>query len=222
MNKLTKLEIGLVSLLLVWFLFTATNVNPALGQIYAIFALSSIVYVLIDPKRDIALKKPNDSRLGALIVGAGAYVVLIIIGSYVIIPGVKSLLDLLVATTPVLSTNALINKIMFGIAIAATETLFFFVYGFDLVASLFNVKINKENLRSLKLWMIIIGISLAFMFFHLTSKGISVESIPILVLVFFMSVISLVLVTWFESGEQAVYFHCIANSLSVGLIPLFF
>jgi len=221
MGKLQNIESGLVAVLLVtWFLFTATNVNATLGQIFAIFALASVVYILIDPQRDVSLKKSSDSTLGSIAVGAAAYVVLAIIGAFVIVPGVSGILDLLAASTPVLAQNVFINKLIFGVAVAATETLFFFVYGYDLIASVVGVRIDRSNLTNWKLWGVIIAISFAFMFFHLTAKGIGIDAVPTLVLVFFMSIISLLLVTWYKSGEQAVWFHIIANSLAIGLIPL--
>jgi hypothetical protein len=221
MNKLERLEIWTLGLLLVWFLFNSTNVNPNLGLIYSVFAIGSIIYILIDPKRDIYLKKGSDSFLGSILIGAVAYIVLVVIGVYVIMPGMESLMNLLAASTPPLSDNVLINKINFGIMIAIVETTFFFIYGFDVIASLVGIQIKKENLKNSKLWSIIFAIAFVFLFFHIAAKGLTVASMPILALVWFMAVISMVLVTYFESGLQAIFLHVIANSLAIGLFPSF-
>lgn len=221
MNELKKSEIALSALLLVWFLFTSTNVNVQLGTIYSIFTISMLVYVLVDPHRDLSLKNNSDSVVNGIVLGAAAWAVLALLGTYVILPGVQSMLKLLAASTPALSSSVMINKINFGIAIAITETLFFFVYGFDLLASMINVKIERRNLKTVGLWLAIIAISTVFMLFHLSAKGITTSSIPTLVLVWFMATISLVLVTWTKSANAAIWFHVISNSLAIGLIPGF-
>jgi hypothetical protein len=219
MQKLEKLEIWTLALLIVWFLFNSTNVNPNLGLIYSGFAIASICYILIDPKREIYLKKNTDNILGSLLIAAVAYIVLIAVGVYLIMPGTEALVRLLAATTPPLSDSIIINKINFGIAIAIVETLFFFVYGFDLLASLVNVEIKRKNLLTPKLWILIFALAFVFAFFHISAKGLSSSSIGVLTLVWFMAVISMFLVAYFESGLQATIFHVLANSLAIGLIP---
>lgn len=217
MEKITKFEIGLFALLVIYFLFAATNINAQLGNIYAIFSLATLLFILLDPKRSIKFRKDNDSILGSLVVGAGAYVVLITVGTFLLIPIVRKAMELLGATTPVLATNAFFQFVTFAIAIPIVETYFFFMVMYDLFASLVGIDIDRRNLTNIRLWGVIIGIALIFMFFHLTAKGIGATDV--LSLVFFMAVISMVLVTWFKTGEGAVYFHIIANGIpSLSLI----
>lgn len=202
---------------MIYFLFAATNINPQLGNIYAIFSLATLIFILLDPKRSIKFRKDNDSVLGSLVVGAGAYIFLITIGTFLLIPIVRKAIELLGATTPVLSTNAFFQFVTFAIAIPIAETYFFFIVMYDLFASLVGVEIDKRNLANIKLWGIIISLALIFMFFHLTAKGIGATDV--LTLVFFMAIVSMVLVTWFRTGEAAVYFHVIANTIpSLSLI----
>ena len=102
---------------------------------------------------------------------------------------------------------------------AVVETFFFFIVMFDLVASQVGVEIKRKNIFNTKLWLIIFGIAITFTAFHIAAKGLILASMPVLALVFFMAVISMVLVTYFESGIHAVWFHVIANGLAIGLIP---
>ena len=217
--NITKAEIWISIVLLTGFLFTATNVNSTLGQTFSIFALSSFIYLIIDPSRDLTLIRPGKLWIMPIVVGAVAYITLTLLGTLVIIPTVEGLLRLLAASTPVLSDNLTINKIIFGIMIPIGETLFFFVYGFDLIASLIGTTIKRTNFKDPKLWVLMVVISFAFLLFHITSKGVSVDSTPTLILVWVMAMMSMILVTFFEDGAEAVYFHIIANSLAVGLIP---
>lgn len=212
-TDITKLELGLLFFIAVYLQFTSVNVNPVLGQIYIGFIILSAIFIILDPKRSIPLKKKNDNLFGILAKGAGAYVVLILIGNYIIIPGINAVQRLISSTTPALASSVFLNNLNFGGVIPYVETLFFFCVAADFLASLFNVQIKRQNLTKLSLWIIIIGISLAFMFFHLQSKGI--ENYSILALVFFMSIISLVLVIWDESYASAVVFHIIANSAAL-------
>jgi len=209
-NKIKNFEIGLLLILVIYFQFAATNINPTLGTIYSIFALASAVFLLVDPKRSIPYRKENDSLLGSIAIGAFAYVGLLLVGTFVVIPGINQVLKLLGATTPVLATSPFFNNVTFGFAVPIAETFFFFIVIYDVFASLLDVEINWRNLGNPKLIGLIGVISLGFMLFHLTSKGIA--NIPILGLVFVMALISLLLVTYFKDGEKAIYFHIIANS----------
>lgn len=220
--KITKVELWVLLILTVLFPFLTTNFNSNLGLTYSIFCLSAIVYIILDPQRDIPFKKENDSFLTSVLWAGVAVVVFILMSNYLIIPGTKALMNLLASSTPVLASNPLTNKITFGILVAASETLFFFVYGFDLICSLVGVKISPENLKKFKLWFVIFGISLAFMVFHLTAKasGNAVETVSTLTVVFFMAIFSLLLVVFRKEALSSILFHILLNSLSVGLIAL--
>lgn len=220
--NITKLELGILIALTVLFPFLATNFNTNLGTIYSIFTISGILFLLMDPQRDVPFKKENDFFLTSVVVAGVAVMVFMLLSTYLIIPGTKSLLNLLASSTPVLANDPLTNKIVFGILVAAAETLFFFTYLFDLLGSMVGIKIEPRSLKSAKLWFIIFGISLLFMFFHLTAKmtGSAVETSATLVVVFFMSIFSLLLVVIRRQALDAVLFHIILNSLAIGLIAI--
>jgi hypothetical protein len=84
-----------------------------------------------------------------------------------------------------------------------------FAVAIDLIASFTNIEINRQALTKLKTWGLIIFLSFVFMIFHLTSKGVS--NISTLGVVFFMAIISFILILWDESYESALWFHIIAN-----------
>lgn len=208
-QQLTRLEIGLLFLAAVFFQFTAVNVNPTLGNLYTAFAVLAGLFILLDPHRSINLKKGNNSSLGALVKGAGAYVVLVLVSSYIIVPGVQKIVALLSSTTPVLAQSASLNKVIFGLGVPYVETLFFFAVALDFLASIFNIDIMRNGLYKMKTWILIMSISFVFMVYHLTAKGIN--AFDTLAVVFAMAIISLVLVIWDESYESALYFHIVSN-----------
>lgn len=220
MNKISNLELGILITLTVLFPFLATNFNTNLGTIYSLFTLASIIYLILDPQRDIPFKNPSNSWITSVLVAGVAVVAFMLLSTYAIIPGTKSLLNLLASSTPVLANNPLTNKIVFGVLVATAETLFFFVYLFDLIASMARIKIEPRNLKSMKLWSIIIGISLVFMFFHLTAKisGSPEDTTSTLVVVFFMGIFSMLLVTLRGQAVDSILYHIFLNSLAIGLI----
>lgn len=211
MAEIRKIEIGILLVLATYFLFAATNVNQTLGTIYGIFAIATMVFIMADPKRSIPFRKQNDSLLGSIAIGAFAYIVLIIIGTWVVIPTIDKIINLLGATTPALASSPIFNFLSFAVAVPFAETMFFFMVAYDVWASLWNVDIDRRNLKNIKLWVMMIVISVVFMLFHLTAKGI--QNASILGLVFVMAMISMLLITWFKSGEQAIYFHVVANAI---------
>lgn len=210
---ITKFEVGILFFLSIWMMFTSTNVNQTLGEIYVGFCLIAAVFIILDPKRQLTFRKESDSFLGNLLKGALGYVVLILGSNYIIVPGVSAIRKLLGATSPALSNNATINLFNFGGAIPYIETLTLMAVALDICSSVFDIGIKRENLKNVKTWILIFTLSLIFMFFHLTAK--SIENIEVLTIVFYMAIISLVLIIWDESYESAIYLHIIANTLAI-------
>lgn len=222
MNRPILTELTIISVFSAWwFFFIATNVSPQLGNVYTGLVLGGAIIAIIDylyGRRDVKFVNPNHSWVTVLISGLVAYALLILIATYVV-PiiaegiSVSEALKLIAASTPVFAESVIINFLTFGIFIAFIETYALFVVGFDLLASMFKVEIDKKNLTNIKLWLIIFGISLLFLMLHVTAKGI--EDNVALILVFFMAVISLVLTTIFKDARPAIILHIIANCLGM-------
>lgn len=215
MVKLNEIVITLVAL--IWFLFNATNVNPTLGLIYVGFASATLFLLIFDKKKTINLEERTDNRFQSLGVVIVAYAILLF-GAKLIVPfiaetlPISELLKHLQATTPALAESKIINFLTFAFFVAYIETQFFFVRLTDFISDRIGIKINKQSLFNTKTWLLIGGISLIFLFFHITAKGIT-NNIA-LTLVFFMAVISMILVFWFREGKQASGLHIFANTLS--------
>jgi hypothetical protein len=211
-NKLTKLELFVLWLLTGYFLFVATNVNQFLGTVFALFTVGSIIFIQADLKRQIPLRKESGSFLGSLVMGALGYAALLIT-SFLVAPTIAKIQNLLANTTPALADSIFFNNLSFGVGIPFAETMFFFIVGFDVLLTVFGVSFNKSQLGKLPIWLIMFSLSFAFMFFHLTAKGIA--NVEILTIVFFMAIISMFLVVWQGDGEAAIYFHMIANLIAI-------
>lgn len=214
-------ELGIVAIFLAWwFFFVQTNVNPALGNIYVGLTIGAGLIALIDRnlgKKDIDLVNPNNTWIGAILIAFIGYFVIVFGGQLVVrlltgVP-VSDILKLLQSTSPAFSDSKIINGITFGIMVAYIESYALFVVGFDLLASMFNAKINRNGLKTFKLWMIMFGIGFLFLILHVTAKGI--ESSGTLIVVFFMAMVSMVIVAYTQEGRSSIITHQIANSLAM-------
>lgn len=211
--RIKETEQALIVTNIMFLLFAATNVNYQLGIIFVAFMIASGLFILMDPKRTIPLRKENQTFLGSLI-GAGlGYAVLILVSTTLIIPGVDKLIALLSSTTPVLATSVLANNLIFILAVPFAESLLFFAVIPDVFSNIIKVDVNRRNLLNIKMWLMFFVIATMFSFYHLTSKGIG--SYSSLVVVWFMAIVSLVLVAYNESYESALYLHILANGVAI-------
>lgn len=217
-----RIETLVLVILSVAFPFLITNYNNSLGSFYSILSVISIGYLYLDKHRDIKFKNENNSLITSILIGGVAMIGFMLLSTYFIVPGTKGVLGLWASSSPILANDPLTNKIVFGILVPVGETLWFFVYLYDLLASIFNIEIRKENLTSMKLWTLIFVIATIFMVFHLQAKLAGVpfdQAAPILVVVWFMAIFSLLLVTWTRQVIEALFLHGFLNSASIGLIP---
>jgi hypothetical protein len=214
-------EFGIVAIFLSWwFFFVQTNVNPTLGSIYIGLTVGAGLIALVDyqfGRKEIPLVNPSNSWITAIMIAGIGYVIVIYGGQLVVqlLKGVPltNALGLLQSTAPAFSSSRIINALTFGLMVAYIETYALFMVGFDLLASMNGVSINKSNFTNIKLWIIMGGISLLFLLLHATAKGITNQST--LIIVFFMALVSLVIVTITREGRTALLLHIIANSLAV-------
>jgi len=213
------IELGIVGILGYVLFFVSTNVNPTLGSIYTLPVLLAISLALVDylfGSKTIKLINPNVSWIEAFMWGLGGYIAVILSTHLAtalaeIIP-LRELLELLAASAPVFSQSPIINWVVFGILIAYIETYTFFVTALDLFSSMFKVQITKRNILNPKMLTIMFGLSLLFLFYHVTAKGIASEAT--LILVFFMAFISLVTIIYTLDARPALIIHIMANSIA--------
>jgi len=217
-------EIILTVLVAAWLLFVATNVNTQLGQIYLHFTWISLVLLIIgitifDKKIHITFQRQPGGTLTAILWGLGGWIALLIasiIALKFIDPAqanLTSVLGLMGATTPALATSKIANLLTFGIAVAYIETQLW-ARGMEFISDLLHIDISKRSIRRIfsALMILIIILALAFVFFHLTAKGIT--NAPSLTVVFIMMMISLIMVAIFQETRQAVYMHIFANTVA--------
>jgi len=213
------IELAILGVLAYAVFFVSVNVNPILGSIYALPVLLAISLGMVDyffGSKVIKLVNKNVSWGKALMWGVGGYVALLLSTQLTttlaeVIP-LKEVLNLLAASAPVFSQSAILNFLTFGVLIAYIETAAFFIIAIDVLTSFFKVPLNKENLFNPKMILIIVGLSGAFLLYHVTAKGIENEAT--LILVFLMAVISLIMTIWTGDARPAIILHVLANSIA--------
>lgn len=215
-------EIILTIIVYIWLLFVATNVNITLGQTYLHFTLGSLALLIIgvsifDKKIHITFQKKPGGNFTAILWGMAGWIILLISSVFVlrfIDPSqatITAVIGLLGATTPALATSKIANLITFGIAIAYIETQLWARLK-EFFADVLHIDISKRNITSMGVLVLIVILSLMFVFFHLTAKGIT--NAAALVVVFIMMAISLLMVVYFGETRQAVYLHIWANTIA--------
>ncbi len=215
-------EIILTIITFMWLLFVATNVNIQLGTTYLQFAVGSLILLIIgitifDKTLTISWQKKPGGTFKAILWGIGGWIVLLIVSILAlrfISPAhanITAVIGLMGATTPALATSKIANLITFGFAIAFIETQLW-ARLMEFFGDVFHITINKQSLKRIALLFLIGILSLAFLIFHLTAKGIT--NAPALVIVFIMMAISLTMVAIFGETRQAVYMHIAANTVA--------
>ena len=215
-------EITLTIITFIWLLFVATNVNITLGQTYLHFTLGSLALLIIgitifDKNLHITFQKSPGGNFKAIMMGFAGWITLLITSVVMLRfidptqANIASILGLLGATTPALATSKIANLITFGVAIAYIETSLW-ARLLEFFADIFKIKLDKRNLFSIGIVVLIGLLSLAFLFFHLTAKGITATAS--LLVVFVMMAISLGMVIIFGETRQAVYMHIWANTVA--------
>ena len=115
------------------------------------------------------------------------------------------------ATAPVLEQSRIIQFFVFGLLIPIVETKFFF----RTLMGWFSWKYNlyTEKWSSTDAVKAIMAMSIIFMFFHLTAKGI--RNTPELVATLVFGIISAILVLFFKEVKHSAYFHIFTNSFAM-------
>ena len=200
----------------IMLLFTATNVNANLGQIYLKFTIGVLILLIIqNDKLDITFMKKSGRFFQSLLQGFGGWVILLIISSLVTGIGVFAVINIIGAATPILAKSQIANFIVFAALIPFAETQLW-ARMLEFFGDVLKIRIDKQALRKPSFWILVGILSLAFMAFHLTAKGVA--STAILVVVFIMMVISLAMIAFYGETIQANILHWIANGTAAYLL----
>lgn len=215
-------EIIITIIAFIWLLFVATNVNITLGQTYLHFALGILVLLTIgitvfNRKLSITFQRKPGGTLGAMLWGVAGWIILLI-SSVIVLrfidpsqASITAVIGLLGATTPALATSKIANLLTFGVAIAYVETQLW-ARIMEFFADVFHINLDKGSAKTIGVIVLIIILSVVFVFFHLTAKGIT--NTAALIVVFVMMAISLIMVVIFGETRQAVYMHIFANTIA--------
>jgi hypothetical protein len=213
-SRNTLIEVAILGLFGYALFFNSTNVNPTLAFVYTILLVVSFAFIFADKRRQIPLVNSNVNWGKALVIAGIAYVALIFSSSLAAgiaraVP-LKELLGSLGASAPVFSNSALFNFANFAILIPFIETFAIFAIAIDFFSTAFNINLDR---LSPKVVLLFVVISIAFLFFHIQAKGITNEAA--LIVVFFMALISCILVFALRESRTAILFHVIANTIGL-------
>ncbi len=112
---------------------------------------------------------------------------------------------------PLLAGNIYALIFVWGILIPYIETILFITIFVFLTKNI--IKTDPYNLKKLEVWMLIIGVSILFMFFHIQAKGITNNASLILTVIF--STVMLTLYSITKEMEASIYFHQTNNTLAI-------
>lgn len=215
-GKIPYVLVGIVASIL-WFGWTAVNVNQILGVIYlSAFTVGAGLLYNWDKKRQLPFDR-NGEWIMPIIQGIGIYVIFVILATLLMpvftqIP-INKLIALISTTTPALAQSQIANAITFVLFVPFVETMLF-VMLLDIGADWFNY--NPRDISSYGTFFAIVFLSFTFMFFHIEAKGVTNNAA--LMLVFLMMFVTLLATSYFGEAKQAVIFHIVANSFGLGLL----
>ena len=208
-------------------LFVALNVQENLGLIYGLMGLFAMGGVVLDElfgnRTQIKIESGSISRLRALLVAIAGYFAVLFISQILIpilgkvgiitqsvsLPTLYSVVGLYSQTTLAFTGNLIFYFIAFGFLIPLIETRSWIVF-FEFLVDMFKLRID---LKSFKIWSIIIIGGILFYIFHLTAKGISNDAA--LAVVFVFMVVTYVIVIIEKQSLDALLMHVFANSIAL-------
>jgi len=217
MKNDSLIEIGILGIVGYLLFLNSTLINPTLAFIYTILLVISFAFVIGDGiygKRQVPLINKQISWSKTLFITGVSYVILIGLSYFStvlakVIP-LSEILGLLATSAPLFSGSPFFNFFNFGILIPYIETFAIFVIAIDFFTSAFKIDIRRLGVKLLGLFVIL---SIAFLFFHIQSKGLENETA--LILVFFMAMISCVQVFLYREARIPILFHIAANLIAI-------
>ena len=221
-------EVTLNVIAFFWLLFILTNANINLANAYLWFLVISTILLFINlwlfnRGSRITFQKNPGGNIKAFFTGAASWVVLLI-ASFIVLKVVDpikasfgSIVSSFGAANPAFSNSAILNWITISFAIGYAETQLW-ARLLEFLSDRFGIEINKKNMTLIGFIALVFLLSIMFVIFHLTSKG--VEAVSSLIIIFIMMALSLFLVAYKGETRQAVWLHVIANGAAGALMLL--
>lgn len=221
----TEITLSVLAFIFLWFVLT--NANSSLGSAYLWAIAISVILLLInilvfDKKVDVTFQKVPGHWFEAIFQGIVGWVAVLGVSWFVfnVIDPAKANFNAIVssfgAANPAFSDSKILNWFVVSFAIGYGETVLF-ARLMEFLADRFHIQINRKNMMTVSLVIIIIVLSILFAIFHLTAKGVGNTSSLIIVAI--MMVISLFMVAY-NNGEtrQSVFLHIISNGVAGAML----
>lgn len=208
--------------------FLWLNFDPRLAAIFGFLVTIAGFAILTDKKQTFLVEKQK-ARIKSLTLAAVGYAIFIALSiialkflqrtELVSTYSFNSVADAFAHTmsvtmsntAPALAENIWLTLIAFGILIPIIETWVFTLL-YEVLSEIFP-GINQISLKSLRTWFLITLVSLGFMFYHLTAKGLTNNDALIMVFLFFAVSLTLVLIE--KQVLSAIIMHMIANTIAI-------
>jgi len=204
------------------------NFDPILASLFFAMIIGSLWLISTDKVKSYTIES-NPNKIKSLMLGVIGYVIFLVssmIGlaflkrtaltsSY----SINSVADAFAQTqsvmmsnvAPALADNLKLTLLAFALLIPIIETFSFTVF-FEFLSERFP-GLKNMTLSSFRTWLMISIISLLFMFFHFTAKGLTNHDALLMVVIF--GLISWGLVVYEGQSLSAIIMHIIANTIAV-------
>jgi len=213
----------IIILLALWI-----NFDPTLASLFFAMVLGAFILVTTDTVKTFKIEsKPN--KLKSLMFGVVGYITFLLssmltlsflqktslVSNYSILNVADAFAQtqsvMMSQVAPALADNVWLTVLAFAILIPITETWSFTVF-FEFLSERFPgfKQVSKTSLRT---WLLVSIISLMFMFYHLTAKGLTNNDA--LIMVFLFGLVSWGMVVIEGQSLGAIIMHMIANGIAV-------
>jgi len=201
------------------------------GQIYIAMVVVWLMFFLFDKlifdkRTQFPIEKSAGGRLESILIALIAYASFLFLTTIItnlFLPGtftgsVKEVISkmgigIVQASGPVLQNSKILLLLGWGLLIPIVETILFNGKVFEaLYDKLRWAGLNMRRLTSPTLIILIIIIGATSALYHLTSKNL--ETVPLMITFVFFTV-SGILVVWRGHLREAIYIHCIGNTIAV-------
>lgn len=215
-----------VTLILIFILFSRINFDPEFSDIFLGFLLGIGILILLNRRIDIPIVRATLKPVNILVWSVGGYIVFLL-ASTLILPLVgivqkltfttlsqlfsENILFFSQARQPALAGNDFLVGLAFGITIPIAETVLF-VLLFEKFHDFFN---RRPDIRQGITIAAIVVTSTLFALFHLTAKGGAPD--PALIMTAIFMAISLTIATIRKQSIEAIFIHIIANSIAISI-----